>query len=80
MAGQGPPVLLLHGAPQSMISWRLVAPDLAQDHTVVVTDLRGYGDSSKPAGRRESRELLEARDGARSGRGDAAARLREVCA
>ncbi len=48
MAGEGPPVLLLHGAPQSMISWRLVAPDLARDHTVVVTDLRGYGDSSKP--------------------------------
>jgi haloacetate dehalogenase len=48
MAGQGPPVLLLHGAPQSCISWRLVAPDLAKDHTVVVTDLRGYGDSSKP--------------------------------
>jgi haloacetate dehalogenase len=48
IAGQGPPALLLHGAPQSMISWRLVAPDLAKDHTVVVTDLRGYGDSSKP--------------------------------
>ena len=48
MAGQGPPVLLLHGAPQSMISWRLVAPDLAKDYSVVVTDLRGYGDSSKP--------------------------------
>jgi haloacetate dehalogenase len=48
IAGQGPPVLLLHGAPQSMISWRLVAPLLAKEHTVVVTDLRGYGDSSKP--------------------------------
>ena len=48
MAGRGSPVLLLHGAPQSMISWRLVAPDLAKDHTVVVTDLRGYGDSGKP--------------------------------
>ena len=48
MAGEGPPVLLLHGAPQSMISWRLVAPELANDYTVVVTDLRGYGDSSKP--------------------------------
>jgi haloacetate dehalogenase len=48
IGGQGPPVLLLHGAPQSMISWRLVAPELARDHTVVVTDLRGYGDSSKP--------------------------------
>jgi haloacetate dehalogenase len=49
MAGQGPPLLLLHGAPQSHISWRLAAPDLAKDYTVVVTDLRGYGDSSKPA-------------------------------
>jgi haloacetate dehalogenase len=49
MAGQGPPLLLLHGAPQSMISWRLAAPELAKDFTVVVTDLRGYGDSSKPA-------------------------------
>src|SRR5262245_24933316 len=48
MAGQGPAVLLLHGAPQSMISWRLVAPELAKDYTVIVTDLRGYGDSSKP--------------------------------
>ena len=48
MAGQGSPILLLHGAPQSMIAWRLAAPDLAKDHTVVVTDLRGYGDSSKP--------------------------------
>jgi haloacetate dehalogenase len=48
MAGQGSPVLLLHGAPQSHISWRLVAPELAKDHTVVVTDLRGYGDSTKP--------------------------------
>ncbi len=48
MAGQGSPVLLLHGAPQSMISWRLAAPMLATDHAVVVTDLRGYGDSSKP--------------------------------
>ena len=48
MAGQGPPILLLHGAPQSMLSWRLVAPDLAKDHTVVVTDLRGYGDSAPP--------------------------------
>lgn len=48
VAGQGPAVLLLHGAPQSMIAWRLVAPELAKDYTVVVADLRGYGDSSKP--------------------------------
>ena len=46
--GSGPPILLLHGAPQSHISWRLVAPELARTHTVIVPDLRGYGDSSKP--------------------------------
>jgi haloacetate dehalogenase len=46
--GSGPPLLLLHGAPQSHISWRLVAPELARSHTVIATDLRGYGDSSKP--------------------------------
>jgi haloacetate dehalogenase len=46
--GSGPPVLLLHGAPQTHISWRLVAPELAKSHTVIVPDLRGYGDSSKP--------------------------------
>ena len=44
--GEGPPLLLLHGAPQSHLSWRLVAPQLAKD-TVVATDLRGYGDSGK---------------------------------
>jgi haloacetate dehalogenase len=48
VGGQGPPVLLLHGAPQSHITWRLVAPRLAATRTVVVPDLRGYGDSSKP--------------------------------
>lgn len=49
VGGQGPPVLLLHGAPQSHISWRLVATKLATTHRVIVPDLRGYGDSSKPA-------------------------------
>jgi haloacetate dehalogenase len=48
VGGQGSPLLLLHGAPQSHVSWRLVAPKLAATHTVVVPDLRGYGDSSKP--------------------------------
>ena len=48
IGGSGPPILLLHGAPQSHISWRLVAPKLAATRTVVVADLRGYGDSSKP--------------------------------
>jgi haloacetate dehalogenase len=48
--GDGPPLLLLHGAPQTHVSWRLVAPALAARYTVIVPDLRGYGDSSKPAG------------------------------
>jgi haloacetate dehalogenase len=48
--GSGPPVLLLHGYPQTHAMWHLVAPRLAEDFTVVATDLRGYGDSSKPFG------------------------------
>lgn len=46
--GAGPPILLLHGHPQTHAMWHLVAPRLAEDFTVVATDLRGYGDSSKP--------------------------------
>lgn len=48
-AGSGPPLLLMHGAPQTHVSMRLIAPELAKTHTVIVPDLRGYGDSSKPA-------------------------------
>lgn len=48
--GQGPPVLLLHGFPQSHVMWHKIAPALAAEFTVVATDLRGYGDSDKPAG------------------------------
>ncbi|MBS0374633.1 MAG: alpha/beta hydrolase [Proteobacteria bacterium] len=48
--GAGPPLLLLHGYPETHYMWRFVAPTLAQDHAVVCADLRGYGDSSKPAG------------------------------
>src|SRR3712207_5933016 len=48
--GDGPPVLLLHGHPQTHAMWHLVAPRLAEEFTVVATDLRGYGDSSKPFG------------------------------
>ena len=51
--GEGPPVLLLHGYPQTHAMWHLVAPMLAQHFTVVATDLRGYGDSSKTPGDRE---------------------------
>ena len=48
--GSGPPLLLLHGYPQSHVMWHKIAPRLAQDFTVVAPDLRGYGDSGKPAG------------------------------
>src|SRR5438270_2657880 len=46
--GSGSPLLLLHGYPQTHVMWRKIAPRLAQDFTVVIPDLRGYGDSSKP--------------------------------
>jgi haloacetate dehalogenase len=48
--GNGPPVLLLHGYPQTHVMWHKIAPRLAQDFTVVAADLRGYGDSGKPHG------------------------------
>ena len=48
--GKGPPVLLLHGYPETHAMWHKVAPSLARDYTVVCADLRGYGDSSKPKG------------------------------
>ena len=46
--GSGPPVLMLHGYPQSHVEWHKVAPPLAEHYTVVCPDLRGYGDSDKP--------------------------------
>lgn len=50
IAGSGPPLLLLHGHPQTHVTWRKIAPELAQHFTVIAPDLRGYGDSSKPEG------------------------------
>jgi haloacetate dehalogenase len=47
--GSGPPVLLLHGHPRTHATWHRVAPLLARTHSVVCPDLRGYGESSKPA-------------------------------
>jgi haloacetate dehalogenase len=48
VGGSGPPLLLLHGFPQTHAIWHRVAPRLAERFTVVATDLRGYGDSQKP--------------------------------
>ncbi len=48
--GKGPPLLLMHGNPFTHVSWHKVAPRLAEEYTVVLPDLRGYGDSSKPEG------------------------------
>ena len=48
--GNGPPLLLMHGNPFTHLSWHKFAPRLAREFTVVATDLRGYGDSSKPPG------------------------------
>src|SRR6202043_2487927 len=48
--GSGPPLLLLHGHPQTHAMWCKIAPHLATEFTVVAPDLRGYGDSSKPEG------------------------------
>ena len=48
IAGSGPPLLLLHGYPQTHVMWHKVAPALAKHFTVVVSDLRGYGDTTKP--------------------------------
>ena len=48
IGGSGPPILLLHGYPQSHVIWHKIAPALAEKYTVVVSDLRGYGDSGKP--------------------------------
>ena len=50
VGGSGPPLLLLHGHPQTHAIWHRVAPRLAEHFTVVACDLRGYGESSKPQG------------------------------
>src|SRR4051794_25080886 len=50
IGGAGPPVVLLHGYPETWYAWRKVMPQLAAQYTVIVPDLRGFGDSSRPAG------------------------------
>lgn len=48
IGGSGPPLVLLHGNPQTHVMWHMVAPELARSHTVIAPDLRGYGGSFKP--------------------------------
>ena len=59
VGGTGTPIVLLHGFPQTHLMWRHVAADLVSDHTVICPDLRGYGDSDKPAD--DGHDLLETR-------------------
>ena len=49
IGGAGPPLLLLHGHPQTHLTWHRIAPDLARRFTVIATDLRGYGVISRLA-------------------------------
>lgn len=50
VGGRGPALLLLHGHPQTLVCWHRIAPALASHFTVILADLRGYGDSGKPGG------------------------------
>jgi haloacetate dehalogenase len=54
--GKGSPLLLLHGHPETLVTWHKIAPALTDRYSVVLTDLRGYGDSSKPAGGADHRD------------------------
>jgi haloacetate dehalogenase len=56
-AGEGPPVVLLHGWPQTSHIWRHLLPRLAERHTVIAPDLRGYGLSDKPVGGYDKRTM-----------------------
>jgi pimeloyl-ACP methyl ester carboxylesterase len=59
ICGQGEPVVLLHGWPQTWYEWRKIMPALAERYTVIAPDLRGLGDSSKPAGGYDKRTVAE---------------------
>lgn len=58
-AGEGEPVVLLHGFPQTWLTWRHVIPILAARYTVIAPDIRGLGDSSKPVGGYDKRTAAE---------------------
>jgi hypothetical protein len=59
IGGQGDPIVLLHGWPETWYSWHRVMPDLAKNYTVIVPDLRGLGDSSKPSTGYDGKTLAE---------------------
>jgi pimeloyl-ACP methyl ester carboxylesterase len=67
-AGSGPPVVLLHGWPQTWYEWRLVMPALAERYTVIAPDLRGLGDSSRPLAGYDKRTIANDIWGLVSGR------------
>ncbi len=56
-AGNGPPVFLLHGFPETWFAWRKQIPVLSTNYRVIVPDLRGYGDSDKPQGGYDKRTM-----------------------
>ncbi|MEE8555640.1 MAG: alpha/beta hydrolase [bacterium] len=58
-AGQGPPLYLLHGYPQTWYMWRKMVPALAEKFSLVMPDLRGYGDSDKPKGGYDKRTMAQ---------------------
>ncbi|MEV6243476.1 alpha/beta hydrolase [Lentzea sp. NPDC051838] len=59
ITGEGSSIVLLHGFPQTHLMWRHVAPQLAQNHTVICPDLRGYGASDKPATGYDKRTMAQ---------------------
>ena len=59
IGGQGEPIVLLHGFPETWYEWRHVMPTLAKNYTVIVPDLRGLGDSSKPINGYDGRTTAE---------------------
>ena len=73
IGGKGPPLILVHGWPQTWYQWRLVMPALARDFTVVAVDQRGVGLSDKPAER-----IRRGRSSQGYGRVDGRARLQAV--
>ena len=76
--GSGPPVVMLHGFPQTHACWHRIAPALAETHAVVCMDLRGYGWSSTPRSDADARSVFQARHGPRRGRRHGKARPRAL--